>query len=122
MPTILVVDDDAFLVSSMKAVLEFEGYSAVTVLNGRAALEQIAAARPDLILCDVMMPELDGYGVLAAIRGDPALASIPIVFMSATPIWAVKKELGDRLSIDGYLTKPFEIPEMLVVIKRLLSS
>ncbi len=107
-PVILVVDDndDNRFMLSMR--LETCGYSnLVTAENGRDALEKMRSGRVDLVLLDIMMPELDGYGVLAEMRADPALRDIPVVMISAVEdINSVVRCIG--LGAADYLTKPFD--------------
>lgn len=116
MPTILVIEDEPQMRKNILTILDMEGFTALGAENGRLGLEMIHGHKPDLILCDVMMPELDGYGVLKALRADPAIAEIPFVFLTA------KGERGDfragmNLGADDYLTKPVVLDDLLKAIQ-----
>ena len=80
MHTILVIEDDEILCESVAELLTLEGFRAIGALDGIAGLERIQEEHPDLILCDVDMPRLNGFGVLEALRADPDLAKIPFLF------------------------------------------
>ena len=115
MKTILVIEDEPAMRNNLRDILEMENFRCLTAANGR---EGVAAARselPDLILCDVMMPELDGYGALTALREDPATARIPFIFLTA------KGERSDvragmNLGADDYLVKPVHVADLLEAI------
>lgn len=115
MTKILVVEDDPNLRAGVVQILELEGYEVFAAENGKIGLELAQKQLPDLILCDVMMPELDGYGLLQALRKDPATEAIPFIFITAK---AAKEDLrqGMNLGADDYLTKPFETEELLEAI------
>lgn len=103
--TLLVIEDQATLRANLALLLELEGYRVLTASDGLRGLETARTERPDLIVCDQMMPELDGQGVLQALRADRGFDHTPFLFLSA------KGELHDleearRLGADGYLTKP----------------
>jgi CRP-like cAMP-binding protein/ActR/RegA family two-component response regulator len=116
MKTILLIEDDADMRENTAEILDLAGYSVITAENGRRGVEEAKKQSPDLILCDIMMPELDGYGVLHMLGRSPATAEIPFVFLSA------KAERGDvrkgmELGADDYLTKPFEESELLNAVE-----
>lgn len=96
-------------------MLELEGYEVFTADNGRAGLVVVKAQRLDLILCDVMMPELDGYGVVQALRADPATATIPFVFLTARGDKADVR-IGMNFGADDYLTKPVIRDDLLAAV------
>lgn len=103
--TLLVIEDQATLRANLALLLELEGYRVLTAPNGREGLEAARRERPDLIVCDQMMPELDGRGVLTALRADRVFDGTPFLFLSAkgeTRDFDDARELG----ADGYLTKP----------------
>ena len=121
MPRILVIEDEPQMRRNILTILDMEGFDALGAENGRLGLEMIRSQRPDLILCDVMMPELDGYGVLKELRADPAIAEIPFVFLTA------KGERGDfragmNLGADDYLTKPVVLDDLLKAIQVRLNA
>lgn len=109
---LLLIDDDPNLILLVKDYLEFRGYEVITAENGREALEVLEDDIPDLIICDVMMPEMDGYSLVEHVRKDPRTSWIPVLFLSA------KGQSQDRVKglntgADVYMVKPFE-PEELV--------
>lgn len=83
MKKILVIEDEPEMRRNLSTLLRYEDYLPLEAGNGRSGLEVARRERPDLILCDVMMPELNGYGVLRALQEDPKLASIPFIFLTA---------------------------------------
>ncbi|UCF76528.1 MAG: response regulator, partial [Betaproteobacteria bacterium] len=89
--------------------------------DGRVGIDRLRVYRPALVLCDLMMPEVDGYGVLEVLRADPATATIPFVFITAS---AEKAEIEHGLTrgASAYVTKPFNLDELVSVIRRLLPS
>lgn len=110
MKKILVIEDDNLIRETVLELLESRGFEAVGAANGKVGI-QLAAQIPDLILSDVMMPELDGFEVFAAVRSHPATASIPFIFMTASEM-----EKALELKADGYLKKPCSLAEMLGAI------
>lgn len=109
---LLLIDDDPNLILLVKDYLEFRGYEVVTAENGREALEVLEKDVPDLIICDVMMPEMDGYSLVEHVRKDPATSWIPVLFLSAKG-QSQDKVKGLNTGADVYMVKPFE-PEELV--------
>jgi Response regulator containing a CheY-like receiver domain and an HTH DNA-binding domain len=105
MKKILVIEDEPEMRRNITTLLRYYDYEPVAAENGRVAVEMARREKPDLILCDVMMPELDGYGVLHALQSDPSLARIPFIFLTAK---GEKDDLrsGMNLGADDYLTKP----------------
>ena len=112
MKTILVIEDEPEMRRNITRLLKLEGYNALGAENGQAGLEMIRKQQPDLILCDVMMPVMDGHEVLRALRADPALQSIPFIFLTAK---GEKTDLrgGMNLGADDYLTKPVENEDLI---------
>ncbi|MEG4088163.1 response regulator [Microcoleus sp. Pol12B4] len=110
MKKILVIEDDHLIRETVLELLESRGFEAIGAENGKVGI-QLAAQIPDLILSDVMMPELDGFEVFAAVRSHPATASIPFIFMTASEL-----EKALELKADGYLKKPCSVAEMLGAI------
>src|SRR5438309_6468987 len=80
---VLVVDDDPVIQKLLQVNFEMEGYSVITASDGEEGLEKARASHPDVIVCDVMMPKLDGLGVARALKGDAATSAIPIILLSA---------------------------------------
>lgn len=116
---ILVVDDNPDNVELARAVVESAGYAAVTASDGIEALECVKASLPDLILLDVMMPRLDGLGVLQALRNNPATSQIPVIMLTAKAAVA-ERVAGLQLGADDYVPKPFAADELLARIHTLL--
>src|SRR5687768_16395141 len=102
---ILVIEDQAPMRRNVALLLELEGFQVFTAENGRTGLEQARIHLPDLILCDVMMPEMDGYSVVQALRMVPVLAAIPFIFLAAKSD-RVDVRVGMNFGADDYLTKP----------------
>ena len=121
MRTILVIEDSEPIRDELVEILRLEGFRVVASVDGREGVEAARRERPDLILCDVMMPNLDGFGTLAAIRSDPALASTPFVFLSARKEDA-DLQRGIDLEADAYITKPCEIGALLSTINAALAT
>ncbi len=113
---ILVIEDEPVLRKNILAILRFEDYDVFEAEDGMMGIELARTHLPDLILCDIRMPRLDGYEVLAILRGDQQTAAIPVVFTTAK---ANEKDIerGKELGVNGYLTKPFQIAELLGVIQ-----
>ena len=105
MKKILVIEDEPEMRRNITTLLRYYNYEPIAAENGRVALELARREKPDLILCDVMMPELDGYGVLQELQSDTSLARIPFIFLTAK---GEKDDLrsGMNLGADDYLTKP----------------
>lgn len=105
MKKILVIEDHALMRRNLVTILTMEGYDALAAGNGRDGLALARSERPDLVLCDVMMPEMDGHEVLRALRADAGTAGIPFVFLTAK---GEKHEVrgGMNLGADDYLVKP----------------
>jgi diguanylate cyclase (GGDEF)-like protein len=116
---ILVVDDDPDILQFVEMNLDMEGFDTQTAESGRVALEVARERPPDLILLDVMMPELDGLTVLRRLRSSPATASIPVVLLTAKAL-AEDRVRGLDLGADDYITKPFDIEELLARVKAVL--
>jgi DNA-binding NarL/FixJ family response regulator len=105
MKKILIIEDEPEMRRNITALLRYKDYQPIAAENGRLGVEMARRELPDLILCDVMMPELDGYGVLRALQADARLALIPFIFLTAK---GEKEDLrsGMNLGADDYLTKP----------------
>ena len=121
MPRILAVDDEPNIVRLIQVNLERHGYTVETASNGAQALAKIKANRPDLLVSDVMMPEMDGFELLANVRRDPSLTDLPVIMLTAK---AQDKDVmtGYQYGADMYLTKPFNPQELLQFVKRILAT
>jgi len=116
MKKILVIEDEPEMRRNLATILRLENFQPLAAENGRVGLDSVRANKPDLILCDVMMPELDGYGVIAALRSDPETVSIPFIFLTAK---GEKPDIraGMNLGADDYLTKPVGKADLLAAIR-----
>lgn len=115
MTRILVIEDDTAIRDTVTDVLEFAGYSVLKATNGIIGLEMAQTESPDLILCDITLPGLDGYGVKLALNNAPQVSTIPFIFITAR---ATREDMrqGMTLGADDYLTKPFSSRELLDVV------
>ncbi len=113
--TILVIDDHEAMRRNVLVILEMEGFKPLGAANGSAGLELARKEKPDLILCDVTMPGMDGYAVLRAIRDDKETATIPFIFLSARGE-RLDVSVGMNYGADDYLTKPVGHEELLATI------
>jgi len=113
---ILVIEDDPAIRSNLVEILGEEGFEVMAAENGADGVALALARRPDLAICDITMPILDGYGVLRAVREHPSTASLPFIFLTAK---AERSDVrtGMTLGADDYLTKPFTIPELLDAVQ-----
>ena len=115
MKTILLIEDSDIIRENTAEILELAGYHVITAENGKAGVAQALAARPDVVVCDIMMPVLDGYGVLHIFGQHPQLAGVPFIFLTAKTERADLRR-GMELGADDYITKPFEETELLSAI------
>lgn len=116
MPLILIIEDEPQTRENLALILEMEGFNVLTAGDGREGIEAARRVRPDLILCDIMMAELDGYGVLRELRADPGTLTTPLIFLTAK---GDRKDLrlGMELGADDYLSKPVGVDELLGAIR-----
>jgi DNA-binding NarL/FixJ family response regulator len=114
--TILVIEDEPEMRRNLTTILRLEKFRPLSAENGRVGVEVARQEKPDLILCDVMMPELDGYGVLQALRSDPLTVTTPFIFLTAK---GEKPDIraGMNLGADDYLTKPVNKADLLTAIR-----
>lgn len=121
MSTILIIEDETSLREELLFMLKMEGFEVFGAENGVVGVEMAQQHKPDLILCDIMMPELDGLGVLQALRANVDTQNIPIVFISARTL---KKDQQEALDLGGsaYITKPFTAEKLLDAIDQALEG
>lgn len=117
---ILIIEDQATMRRNVALMLELEGYQTSTAENGRAGIEVARQERPDLILCDVMMPELDGYAVVQTLREDAAFADTPFIFLTAKSD-RNDVRIGMNFGADDYLTKPVVRDDLLATVQTRLA-
>lgn len=117
---ILVVEDQENLMKAVQEVLELEGYIVLVASDGLKALEVMEHTRPDLIVADIMMPRMDGYGLYEAVRARPEWITIPFIFLTGK---AERDDIlrGKSLGVEDYITKPFNPDELLVVVRSRLT-
>lgn len=121
MKTILLIEDDTALRENTAELLELSGYTVFTASNGKIGIEKAKSENPNIIICDIMMPEIDGYGVLENVSSEEKTKHIPFIFLSAkTEHKEIRK--GMDLGADDYLTKPFEEQELLSAVESRLAK
>ena len=118
---ILVVEDEESLLKLESILLSSKGYSVTGVMDGRSALEEVTANKPDLVILDIMLPEIDGFEVCRRIKEDSATSHIPVLILTA------KKNSqdiarGQQVGCDAYITKPFKSAKVLDMVQELLSK
>jgi EAL domain-containing protein (putative c-di-GMP-specific phosphodiesterase class I)/PleD family two-component response regulator len=118
---IVIAEDETVIRNNLARLLRIEGFDVVAGANGREALELVRQHRPDLLLSDVMMPEMNGHELVKAIRSDPYLAHIPAVMLTARAD-RTDIRIGMNLGADDYLTKPFQRDELLLCIRSQLDK
>jgi two-component system, OmpR family, alkaline phosphatase synthesis response regulator PhoP len=116
---ILIVDDEKDIVEMLKYNLEKEGYTVFTALNGKRAIEQAQENKPNLILLDIMMPEMDGWEVCKQLMKDEKTSTIPVIFLTAKGS-EVDEVVGLELGADDYIVKPISIRKLIARIKTAL--
>jgi len=119
-PKILVVDDEPEAVELLEFNLKQAGYAVTTAGDGAEALKKARTQSPDLIVLDVMLPEMDGFEICKSLRLDSTTAKIPIIMLTAKAA-EIDRVLGLELGADDYLTKPFSPRELLLRIKKILA-
>ncbi len=116
MKTILLIEDNADILANLKEYLEMEGYAILVAKNGKTGIELAKEFMPDLIVCDVLMPELDGREVLSVIKNTSKISEIPFIFSSSlSEIFNKAKAI--KLGADDYLLKPFTLETLLKTVK-----
>lgn len=116
MKRILVIDDEAKLRKQFAALLALEGFAVIEARNGREGVDFARRERPDLVICDITMPEMNGHRVLETLRGEPATAHLPFIFLTG---WSERDDVraGMNLGADDYLTKPVDPAELIAAVK-----
>lgn len=118
---ILVIEDQPDVRENIAELLELSNYEAITAANGKEGIKKALEVQPDLILCDIMMPEMDGYEVLYLVGKNPAIARTPFIFLTAKAERSDFRK-GMNMGADDYITKPFEEMELLGAIERRLTK
>jgi len=117
MARILIIEDEAGIRANLERFLRLEGYEPLQAVDGKQGLDTARAERPDLVLCDIRMPELNGFQVLAALRADPATAGMPFIFITASAE-RDSREFGLDLGAHDYVAKPFDLAHLRDLIAR----
>jgi DNA-binding response OmpR family regulator len=117
--TVLIVDDNPDIVALLRANLSATGFETLEAHNGEVALEKIDQARPDLVLLDLMMPVLDGWAVLEALRTRPHRP--PVIVLTAADA-VINVDRAQRLGVTAYVTKPFNLPELVGLVETVTST
>lgn len=118
---VLVVEDEDNIAIALEYLITREGYACDRVANGGAALEHIRQTHPDLVLLDVMLPEVSGYEICQNMRLDPLLADVKILMMTARGS-AIERRKGLALGADGFISKPFELDDLRRQVRKLLEA
>jgi DNA-binding response OmpR family regulator len=118
---VLVVEDEDNIAIALDYLMSREGYDHDRISNGAEALGRIRATHPDLVLLDVMLPEVSGYEICQGVRLDPSLAAVKILMMTARGS-AIERRKGLALGADGFISKPFELRELRDEVRRLLGA
>ena len=118
--SILLVDDEPELLRALTVRLRAAGFACRTAANGREALAQIRQAHPDLIISDLLMPELDGYALCRQLQADPRTASIPIIILTAVPSRSIELHSEPLAGSPRIMHKPFDSAILLTAVRELL--
>lgn len=118
---VLVVEDEDNIAAALEYLMLREGYAHDRVASGAEALSRIRDTRPDLVLLDVMLPEVSGYEICQRIRTDPALATVKVLMMTARGS-TIERRKGLELGADGFISKPFELKDLRDEVRRLLAG
>lgn len=119
--SILVVEDEDNIALALEHLMRREGYALSRVASGADALPAIARDHPDLVLLDVMLPEVSGYEICQSVRLDPALSDVKILMMTARGN-QMERRKGLALGADGFISKPFDVRDLKAEVKRLLEG
>lgn len=112
MTRILIIEDEPAMRTNLQDILELEGFQPILAARGKEGIRLAREQQPDIILCDILMPDMDGHAVLEALRSDPATVRIPFVFLTAKGERSDVRE-GMELGADDYLVKPVSVDELL---------
>jgi CheY-like chemotaxis protein len=121
MATLLVIEDEVPLRANLVRILSAEGYRVIAAADGAEGIRRVREGQPELVICDILMPLVDGFGVLASLRSQPETAALPFIFLTAS---ADKETLarGLRSGANEYVTKPFRIADLLAAVRRRLPA
>lgn len=119
---LLIVEDDPDILKLLDATLTFKGYRVITARNGREGLEAMQRRRPAIVIADIMMPQLDGFGLVHRMRINPQTRDIPVVFITATYVATEDRDFALSIGATRFMEKPIEIDKFLKIIAELLEQ
>jgi DNA-binding response OmpR family regulator len=119
---LLIVEDDPDILKLLQTTLTFRGYRVITARNGREGLDIIRAERPAIVIADIMMPKLDGFGLVHRLRLAPETCNIPVVFITATYVAPEDKEFALDIGATRFLQKPVDLDAFLKTVAELLEG
>ena len=119
MKTVLIIEDNLEIRENTTEILELEGFKVISADSGKEGIKAAVQYQPDIVLCDIMMPQMDGYVVLKDLKDNPLTTRIPFVYVTAS---TEKREVNQAMEMgaNGYVRKPFDIKELLDVIHKCL--
>ena len=121
MKTILLIEDNPEIRENTTEILELSGYKVIAADNGREGVEVAMTQKPDMILCDIMMPGLNGYEVIKEIKSDPLTSEIPFIYLTASGERGEVK-MAMEMGASGYIRKPYDTKELMSVISKFLEG
>ena len=119
--SVLIVEDDRNIAELLQMYLEKEGYAVTVAADGGQGLAKFRAIKPDLVLLDVMLPEVSGYQIVQDLRADPSLRDVRVLMMTARGS-VMERRKGLALGADGFIAKPFELAELRAEMARVLGA
>jgi CheY-like chemotaxis protein len=119
MKTVLIIEDNQEIRENTTEILELAGFKIIVSENGKVGVRTASQMLPDVILCDIMMPELNGYEVITQLKQNPATSKIPFIYLTAS-VEKKEIEIAMKMGADGYVRKPFEVNELLDAIHQCL--
>ncbi|MFN6015324.1 MAG: PleD family two-component system response regulator [Flavobacteriales bacterium] len=121
MKTILLIEDNNDIRENTCELLELKGYEVIFAMDGKTRLASAKQNKPDIILCDIMMPETDGYEVIGKLKNDIETAHIPFIFLTASNEKR-DEEAGYTMGANGYIRKPFDAEELFLAVEKCLNA
>ena len=117
MKTVLIIEDSQEICENTTELLELAGFKVIAAVNGREGIEAAVKKSPDIILCDILMPEMNGYEVIKQLKENTSTAAIPFIYVTAS---GEKNEvkLAMEMGADGYVRKPFDVDELMAAINK----
>jgi len=119
---LLIVEDDPDILKLLQTTLKFRGYHVISARNGKEGLESVKKARPAIVIADIMMPKLDGFGLVHRLRLNPETRDIPVIFITATYVTPEDKDFALSIGATRFLQKPVDLEEFLTTITELLQQ